>query len=280
MRNFAVLILTHKRANNVVTVKTLRDNGYTGKIYICIDDEDPQEDIYRQIYGDDVIQFHKEDYIKKSMIMNPEKPHNIVLYARNAANDMALSKGLTHFLELDDDYTAFDFRYVKDGTLKRQKISDFDYVCELFCDWLDSTDALTISMMQGGDFIGGEGSAAWKRQLNRKVMNSFFCRTDRPLQFMGAINEDVNMYVSDGNKGKIFFSPAFTCIEQARTQQNSGGLTETYLEYGTFVKSFYTVMLCPSCVKISQMGVSDMRIHHRIMWNNAVPKIISEKWRK
>ena len=35
-KNFAVFILSHGRANNVITIKTLRDVGYTGKIYIII----------------------------------------------------------------------------------------------------------------------------------------------------------------------------------------------------------------------------------------------------
>ena len=41
-RNFAVFILTHGRAENVETYKALRDCGYTGKIYVIIDDEDDE----------------------------------------------------------------------------------------------------------------------------------------------------------------------------------------------------------------------------------------------
>ncbi len=40
----AVLILTHGRADNVVTVKTLRQSGYSGEIYIVIDNTDEQEE--------------------------------------------------------------------------------------------------------------------------------------------------------------------------------------------------------------------------------------------
>ena len=37
--NFAVFILTNGRANNVITYKVLRKQGYTGKIYLMVDDE-------------------------------------------------------------------------------------------------------------------------------------------------------------------------------------------------------------------------------------------------
>ena len=41
--NFAAFILTHGRPEHVYTYKTLRSQGYTGQIYIVIDDEDPTE---------------------------------------------------------------------------------------------------------------------------------------------------------------------------------------------------------------------------------------------
>lgn len=42
--DFCVFILTHGRADNVVTLKTLLADGYTGDWYMVIDDEDDQED--------------------------------------------------------------------------------------------------------------------------------------------------------------------------------------------------------------------------------------------
>jgi len=57
-------------------------------------------------------------------------------------------------------------------------------------------------------------------------------------------------------------------------------MSETYIDNGTYVKSFPTVMLNPSCAKISMMSSGHKRIHHKILWRNAVPKIINEKYRK
>ena len=55
--NFAVFILTHGRANNVRTYKTLRAQGYTGKIYLMVDDEDSQVEEYKKLYKDQVVVF-------------------------------------------------------------------------------------------------------------------------------------------------------------------------------------------------------------------------------
>ena len=36
-------------------------------------------------------------------------------------------------------------------------------------------------------------------------------------------------------------------------------------------------MYNPSSVKVYLMGESNKRLHHRVSWNNAVPKILNEK---
>lgn len=111
-------------------------------------------------------------------------------------------------------------------------------------------------------------------------MNAFFCKTDRPFKFFGRINEDVNAYVKLGSEGKLFMTLTAIGLVQTETQQSAGGLTDAYLELGTYVKSFYSVMYCPSCVRVGAMGNKDYRLHHQISWRNAVPKILDEKWRK
>ena len=111
-------------------------------------------------------------------------------------------------------------------------------------------------------------------------MNFFVCSTDRPFQFIGRINEDVNTYVRLGTLGDLFFTIADLRLEQLDTQSNTGGLTEFYLDGGTYVKSFYTVLFSPSCTKINLMGNKNKRLHHMIKWNNAVPIILEEKYKK
>jgi hypothetical protein len=146
-------------------------------------------------------------------------------------------------------------------------------------DFLDATNALTVALAQGGDFVGGSNGGIAKNKISRKAMNSFFCRVDRPFQFVGAINEDVNTYVSRGNRGDLFFTVGQASLTQAQTQKQSGGMTAEYLDKGTYVKSFHTVMIAPSCVKISEMGNKQKRIHHNVLWRYAVPKILNEKWK-
>lgn len=111
-------------------------------------------------------------------------------------------------------------------------------------------------------------------------MNSFFCRTDEPLEFVGTQNEDVTMYTTYGMRGKLCFTVAGANIEQIQSQTVKGGMTEVYKAMGTYLKSFYSIVVQPSCVKIALMGNKNMRLHHNVAWNNCTPMILNEKWRK
>ena len=106
------------------------------------------------------------------------------------------------------------------------------------------------------------------------------CRTDKPYKFFGRINEDTTMYVRYGETGDLIFTTMLFMLNQGQTQKNKGGLTEMYLDSGTFVKSFYSVMYSPSCVKVAAMGDKHMRMHHQGKWECCTPKILSQKYKK
>lgn len=278
-KNFAVFILSHGRANNVRTLKTLDDGGYTGETIIICDNEDDQIDDYRNL-GKKVIVFDKEEEMKYTDTEDNFKDHRLVVYARNVCHKIAKENGIDYFLVLDDDYTEIAFKYVDGKKLKSKKVKDLDKLFDATIKFLEVSGALTVTFAQGGDFIGGAENGNLEKGLGRKAMNSFFCKTDRPFKFTGSTNEDVNAYITLGQKGKLLFTVYRVVIEQGKTQANAGGLTDIYLDNGTYVKSFYSVICQPSCAKVAIMNSNHPRIHHKILWNNCCPKIISEKYKK
>jgi len=280
MNNFAVFILSHGRADNLKTLGTLRRQGYTGKIYVILDNEDDQIDEYKKIEDIEVIVFDKLQEMERTDTIDNFRKHKAVVYARNKCHDIAKDLGLEYFLELDDDYSSFMFRYEKDDTLSSVQCKNLDKVFDAMLKFLDQTGAYSVAFAQGGDFIGGASSQFWQKKIHRKVMNSFFCRTDKPFKFLGSINEDVNAYVTLGQKGKLFFTISECMLVQTATQQSKGGLTDIYLDLGTYVKSFYSVICSPSCVKVHSMGVNYMRIHHKVEADKCYPKIINERYKK
>lgn len=276
--DFCVLILTHGRPDNVLTLPTLRKHGYTGKVYLVIDDEDPAGDAYRAKFGEMVLTFSKRIAETYTDAGDNFPGRRGVLYARNATFDLARSVGCRYFIALDDDYKLFMYRRQKGWIIK-----GLDGVLEAMVDFLAADARIaTVALSQGGDHIGGflydrESDAAL---FKRKAMNSFVCDVERPFRFPGRINEDTTAYVSLGRRGLLFFTALQVQLDQLPTQSNAGGLTEIYLDLGTYVKSWYSVMFEPSCVKITSMGRKARRLHHVVDWNAAVPKILREAHRK
>ena len=277
---FAAFILTHGRPNNVITYNSLRKRGYTGPIYIIIDNEDETADAYREKYGDQVIMFDKLAVSKTFDTADQSDNRRTIVYARNAANDIAAELGLKWHIQLDDDYSYFSHRINIGDELKNIMTTRLDEVICHYLRFLDDTDALTVAFAQGGDYISGtQQGGFFQRGLARKAMNSFIIRTSRPLRFVGRINEDVNTYVTRGNRGELLLTHTGFQLHQPPTQMNDGGMSDVYRDNGTYLKSFYTVMMAPSCVIITPMG-SSQRIHHRVLWRFAVPQILSDQYRK
>ena len=280
--NFAVFILSHGRADRLITLDTLNKTGYTGKWYVVVDNEDTTIDEYIKRCGEEhIIVFDKAESAKDTDSFDLSDNRQVILYARNECFKIAENLGLKYFLELDDDYTNFEFRYPEGTKLKTKTVPNIDEVFECFLTFLDETPTTTIALAQGGDLLGGlKKGSYFEAGLLRKAMNSFFCRVDRPFKFIGRINEDVNTYTTLGMRGKLFFTFTKVDLTQVTTQKGKGGMSDVYNNLGTYVKSFYTVMSCPSSVTITEMGAGHARIHHRIDWEHTVPKIISSDFKK
>lgn len=279
--DFCALILTHGRPDKVVTHRTLRRSGYTGPIFLLVDDEDESLPLYRERYGDQVVTFSKSDIAARFDEADNFEDRRSVFYARNAAFDVAASLGFKRFIQLDDDYTAFSFRAGRDQAYGTWNITCLDEVFRLLLEYFESIPAASLCFCQGGDFIGGIGNAhVADVTFKRKAMNTFICDTERPFSFLGRINEDVNTYVGGARKGDLFLTITSVQVNQKQTQSNAGGMTELYLDAGTYVKSFYSVMTAPSCVVVGEIGSSHRRLHHHIDWPAAAVQIVHERHRK
>lgn len=285
--DFCAFILTHGRADRVLTYDTLRRCGYTGKVYIVIDDEDKQADQYRAKYGDKVLQFSKAEIAKTFDEGDNFNDRRAIIYARNACWDLARQVGCRYFIQLDDDYTQFSYSFIRDSgfiSLGTKPITCLNYIFSLILELFVSIPAKTIAVSQSGDWMGGAQGTTVKQiakgMRSRKAMNSFFCDTERQFSFVGRINEDVNTYTRNAKSGELFFTVFDVALHQQQTQSNEGGMTGLYVDAGTYIKSFYSLMYAPGCVKVALMQSRQPRLHHRVNWNATAPKIIREAHRK
>jgi hypothetical protein len=288
--SLAAFILTHRRPHRQDTLRSLASHGWTGPVYLIVDDEDPTLAEYQALYSDMVHTFSKSAMRGTFDVADNFGDFRGVVWARNACATIAQTLGVRFFVMLDDDYTSFRPRITSNGQyVTNSRLQSLDAIWSAMCQWMRTTNVTTIAMSQGGDWIGGGGNGAkknrrpWYRQNGfsvRKAMNSFIVDAEKPIQFLGRSNEDVNAYIVYGATGQLFFTMQNITLIQRQTQQNAGGMTDLYLAQGTYVKTFYTIMMAPSCVRVSAMGDTHQRIHHAITWANAVPVIVPETYRK
>lgn len=294
-RKFCALILTHGRPDRVHTLKTLEKYGYTGDWFLVVDNEDPTVNKYIENFGKDkVVIFNKKVYAETFDEADNFQDRRAIFYARNASFDIAEGLGYQYFIQLDDDYDSFRWRVNPDIEYSSKKLGrSLDAVFDVMCDYLAQTPRLTtICMAQSGDFIGGGGSKMMTDQYRRKAMNSFICDVNRRFDFQGRVNEDVNAYTSLASRGVLMLTTAFVSLNQKTTQSQEGGMSTIYLASGTYLKTFYSVMIHPSGVKVSVLfntsarkkdapkTNNQFRVHHRINWNNTAPKILRQSIKK
>ena len=286
--NACIFILTHNRAERQYTANLLKELGTKIPYYLVVDDQDPELDLYKKNY-DNLLIFNKEDAIKELNVdlCDNFKNYLCTVISRNICFKFAKDLGYDYFVELDDDYHCISYRHEKNKKLLQPTIKDsFDEIMEAYITFLENSGIDGVAFAQMGDYIGGVQSKMHRRKYIQKIMNWIFLKTDSDVRFRGTMNDDVSTFTLLGSQGYIFITPTYISVKPDITQATSGGLTDLYLNQGTYVKSFYSVMNMPSAVKISVMGSTtkqrhgNYRIHHRVFWGNCYPKIIDEKYKK
>ena len=278
MRNdFAIFILSHGRANNQITLKTLRKAGYTGKWDIVVDDSDEQKDEYVEKYGDHIIVFDKNAEYEKADTFTNEKYLKCILYARNACEKIAKKNEFKYFCQLDDDITSLVYRYEDDEKAKSKNVTNLDDLLEAYIDFLESGNISCASFATQNAFIGGVSSL--RSEPNRRCFNVFFRNVNIPVKWRCAMNEDYITSILEGMTGKVFIEPKFVGVgtKEVGKGTQTGGMKETYAYMSDYERCFYAVIAAPSAFSVEQ-NLKKFQITLRKDFS--VPKILNERWRK
>lgn len=274
---YCIIIITHKRPRAQHTLSLLERHGVTSPIYLLVDDADPTLPEYQELYGERVVIFSKPAtrFDKGDNLPGD----NTAAWPCNAAFDVASQLGYNYFVLLGDDYVQARIYHAVGGEVRRLRMVGLQSLMDASMSLYEQQQSLTaLCWAQGADWIGGSPTA---RIIRRKAMNWFFLSVSRRFEFPGRLNEDVNAYVLHGRQGRLFLTLIPFVIEQVRTQLQPGGVTDAYLQFGTYRKSFYTLLYAPSCTRIGRLhGDVEPRIHHLISWRHAAPKVISSRYRR
>lgn len=276
MRNdFAVLILTHGRAHEQKTYETLKKAGYSGKIYLVCDNLDTQLPEYQKIYGEQVIVFDKEAYRDKTDTFSNRKEMNAVVYARNAAFDIAKKLKLTFFCVCDDDIKSLYVRWIDGKQLMKTKLTDMDHVFTYICTYLEKSKAFALSICEEGAYFGGVKGIV-KNGIYPIMSHFIVYGTNNRWNYRSSVYEDAVANIDIKKSGLVGFATTLLSMTVPKTGSNRGGMSDTYKGGNDYYSAFHVIIAHPDC------SIVDYRrkIHQRVNWIACTPKILSDRWKK
>ena len=280
--DFAIFIMVYGRPEKNKTFRMLKKNNFKGEVFLVADNTDEKLDGYIEKFGDKVLVFDKKKVAKTMDSGDNTMDLRSTLFSANTIFDLAEQKGYEYFFIFCDDYSDFNFKFNHKLQYKSRVVRNLDAMFHILLKYYKKINVKTIAFAQGGDFIGGTEAHIINKGcgMKRKAMNTFLCSTKRRFQFVGRLNEDCTTYVLLGSRGDLFYTIPNISVTQAPTLVTEGGLSDVYLDYGTYIKSFMSVMYNPSSIKVKMMGTKNKRIHHKINWINAVPMLLNQKHKK
>lgn len=276
--DFVFFILSHGRPNDQYTLNLLLSAGYTGDWYIICDNLDESLDQYKEIYGDKIIVFDKDEWFDKTDTFETSRDYRSVVYARNASIQIAKDMGYKYMAQFDDDQKSFMIRYEMDDKLKSQKIdSNIDTVISAFVDMLEETPVEALAFGHGMNYIGGI-NGPWQKQIGNFLYSTFFFKVDADFEFRGLHNEDYILTSHYAKRGRLLYNIFTVQTHDFERGSNEGGLQGLYRDFTTYAVAFYAVIESPDStkVRVDKRGDSNISQPQRFR----IPCVLNEKWRK
>jgi hypothetical protein len=277
--DFAVFICTHGRPNAQHTLNYLLSNGYTGKWYLVLDDQDDTINQYIDKFGpDNILIFDKNHYVNSCDTGTNSPQFKCILYAKLAVEDIAKDMGLSAFVIADDDLKRFRFRYDCDGSLKSINVTNMDKVIEAYTDFmLEANIASTGFGFAQNYFVGTDCFTNDCVQKSRIPYNFVFRNAKFDVPWILCFGEDIGTAIQQSKIGQFWMSCVFVQQEIEPLGKMKGGMYDVYHNIHGIELREYCYIYNPTTVKIAYYKTDFMNTIKR---ENSFPKLVSQSLKK
>lgn len=275
---FAVFIPTHGRADCQLTYKLLRKSGYTGKIFLVVDDEDKELWKYKKRYSDILLVFNKKEWESRTDTATNKRGLKSVVFARKFIEEKAKEMGYDFILVPDDDISRLSYRYVKNGEFKSKSVNKADRLFEKVVNFINNGNIAILGFGWDAGYIGGANGKFKKGLIQGRSCEIIFRNLKIPVNYRSVINEDMIVNIETSMKGHPVFELTKVSCNVPKRGTNEGGNNGLYKTYKSeYAIQFYSVMHFPSCC---YMKMKKGKIQLCTNWKNAIPKILSESYKR
>ena len=279
-KKFAIFILTHRRPHNQLTVKSLQDVGYTGDLYLVVDDQDESINEYIAVWGaDKVIVFNKDYFIRNTDTGLHTPVPKFAVFARNAIEYIAKTLGYKTFMMLDDDIIKFRIRLPEGDSLKSYQINgQFDAILKNSVDFVLDCDIACMGLGFCNLYIGGVGNFNKENPRQRLCAEAFIRNTSHPIRWRLNMVEDLITSIDAAQSGEVWFQfLPIQCEIKMSEGAVDGGNSDVYRQLGMYKISFMPVIVYPSSNAVRRSKKSWASTTSP---DKCIPKIISSRYRK
>lgn len=274
---FAVFIITHGRADRVETYDTLRRCGYTGRIFIVVDNEDTQLSKYL-IRFNDVLVFNKQMRINATDTIMSTDIRSSAVFARNTVEHYAKHFGLHAFAVFDDDITSLRYRWIEGSVIKSKSIScNMDSIFELYSDFIIQSDITATSFMDVMFYVNGVQGIDDRICKSRYFYQIYIRNTSHDVEWLGIMNEDHITEIITASRGKFWWALPYITYDAVNMDKLEGGNKSNYEKLSSFKRSFLATVVSPnSC----GLRVVKDKFKIKNIPDNCTPKVISSRYKK
>lgn len=283
MRNdFATFIITHGHPDRQITYDTLRKCGYSGKIFLVVDNTDATIQQYIDNYGaDNILVFDKNYYINSDRFDNGTNTpiYACAIYARRAVEDMAKTMNLKYFAMADDDIKKIVIRYPVNNALKRVNIDDMDKILEAHIELLDAQPIACIGFGGVQNYFGGADVFSADSLSKPTIPYQFFLRkTEKPVRWSCWYGEDDVEAYFNTTTGNLWFASLYVMIEAM--PNGTGSMATTYATLNSYIMSFAELRYFPGLLRVYKRPKSKASIFGVVRkTSDWFPKILNEKYK-
>lgn len=279
--NTAIFITSHNRADKVMTYNTLKKGGYTGRVFIVIDDEDEQLDLYVKNYGSAIIVYNKEKAMSECDTVINTGLKKSVTFARIAVEKIAQKSNLDAFAILDDDILNLRYRIIEDGKVKSMSVrSGLDKVFEYYYSFMLQNDIAVTSFCSPMFYVAGTHNLATRLTKSREAYQIFLRNPKFKLNWVGVMRQDMLTNSLTEQIGYVWLTLpyiSYDAIPMNEFRSNIGGMHETYQNMPEYVRAMLGVIVHPSSLYVRCNETCT-----KIGWirDNGLPCIISSRFKK
>lgn len=237
--DFAIFICTHGRPDKQLTYEALKKSGYTGKIYLVLDDTDVTIQQYIDNYGPEhIVIFDKNHYINSCVDTGDVEGHyKCILYAKMAVEDIAKDFNLSAFMLVDDDITNFRYRYPYFDKCASIKMKNMDDCLEIYIDFLLENAFTAVGFGSPSTYFSGVRSfdpTAFLRY--RGVFQVYLRNVSKPVIWINWYGEDNITLLQSSISGNLWLQIPYIeyeCVEIGDITKD-GGMVDIYKSSNLF----------------------------------------------